>query len=342
MPNYADADLVTAQARLLGEFESSETRFRDPVTHKKFIENREIMFPSHNVLRTREDRPIDAKFFNRTARALGVGGRTANHVGVKGDSSTLTPSWTPYDDKFFWSLKQADNSVYTLQEQLNNEIINSTANFAEGLETAAIDFLFNNRSGVNIATSEGTFNAVQDSFEITQASNGDRAIQITKGVMKENKYNSGLTLYCDTVAFNKFAFQANQGTANNQNLSFQFAGVTFVHSIEFGALAGALAAPYTDGFWIAVQDGGVAALDWIPQQNRQGIETKENKYATLLNPVDGLIYAVHSYEARADESANNGSAQDVRTEWEISIDIAHEAAPLTVVGETVMQAFALV
>ena len=342
MPNYIPSDLVTGQAKLLAAFQTSELRFRQPVTFLEYLKNTSIMFPDHKELRTREDRPVTAYYKLRSARSLGTG-RAHNHTGVKGDSGSLTPSWTTFNDKFLISLKQGDNNVFSNQEQFDNELQNVVANFAEGFETQATDHLFNNRSGVNIDTSgEGSFNGVQDAYEITETTNGDRAIQITKTVMHNNKYTGTYTIFCDTVAFNKFEKDANQGTGNSTNLSFQYGGVTFVHSAELAALAGALAAPYVKGFWAAVPTGTIAALPWIPKQNREGVNTKVNQYGTLLNPVDGETYALHSYETRADGSGTNGYTQDVNTEWEASLDIAFENAPLSTANETTIQAFALV
>jgi len=88
--------------------------------------------------------------------------------------------------------------------------------------------------------------------------------------------------------------------------------------------------------------GTFGVLPWIPKQNRMGVETKVNKYASLMNPIDGFSYAVHSYEAVADDTANNGYAQDVVTQYEISIDQSLNKAPLSTASETVFQAFALV
>jgi len=343
MANYDPSDLVKAQGKLIGMFQNSELRYRDPVTFTQILRESDIMFPNYQELRTREDRPIDAYFRTRTSRALGTGGRTHNHTGSKGDTSVLIPSWTTYDDDFSLSLKQGDNNVYSNAEMLANEYENVVANFAEGMETAAVNFLFNGRSGVNVSTAEGTFDAADDVFQITESTNGDRAIQITKGVMHENKYGSRLTVYCDTVAFNKFGYQANQGNANNQNLSFQFGGVNFVHSVELGALAAGLTTPITKGFWITVEEGNVGALPWIPKQNRQGVVVEPiSRYGTLMNPVDGLTYANHTYSIAEDGTATNGYTQDVLTQFELSIDMAFEAAPLTTANETVIQAFGLV
>lgn len=341
MANRTTANLVKAQARLLGAFQSSELRFRFPATYLAIKGMSPIMFPNYSELRTREDRTVETNFASRASRALGTGGRTHNHTGVKSDSTVLTPTWGSYSDTFNMSLKQADNSLYNADEQMFQEVSNIVANFMEGYETAATAYLFNNRSGVNIATAMGTFDAVDDVFEIA-AADEDTSIQITKIAMDANKYVGSMTIFCDSISFAKFEKQAAQGVSNATNLSFQFGGVTFVHSVELGALAAALASGYSKGFWIVVPEGTVATLPWIPMQNRTGVSSKLSDYSNILNPVDGESYALHCYETLADDTANNGYSQDVVTQYEVSQDLSFVKAPLTVASETTIQAFGIV
>jgi hypothetical protein len=340
MATRNSSNLVKAQARLLGAFQSSELRFRFPATYLALKAASPIMFPNYSELRVREDRTVETNFAARSSRSLGSA-RTHNHTGVKGDTATLTPTWASYTDKFNMSLKQADNSLYNADEQMFQEISNVVANFMEGYETAATAYLFNNRSGVNVATAYGSFDSTNDVFEIA-AANEDTAIQITKIAMDANKYVGSMKVFCDSVSYAKFEKQAAQGVSNATNLSFQFNGVTFVHSVGLGALAVALDAGYNKGFWIVVPDGTVATLPWIPVQNRQGVSTKVADFSSLLNPVDGEAYGIHTYEVGADDSANNGYTQDVVTQYEVSQDLAFVKAPLTTAGETTIQAFGIV
>jgi len=341
MANRTTANLLKAQAKLVAAFQSSELRFRYPATYLALKGNSSIMFPNYASLKTREDRAVETNFNKRASRSLGTGGRAHNHTGSKADTSTLTPTWATYSDVFNMSLKQADNSLYNEQEQMNAELMNIVSNFMEGYETAATAYIFANRSGVNNATAEGTFDATDDVFEIAEAKE-TRAIQITKIALDANKYPAGCTIFCDSIAYAKFEYQAAQGASNNTNLSFQFGGVTFVHSVELGALGAGLVSAYAKGFWIVVPTGTVATLPWIPVQNRRGVVTKESEYSSIINPVDGETYAIHSYETRADDSANNGYTQDVVTQYEISQDLAFAKAPLTTASETTILAFAIV
>lgn len=341
MSYQTNSALVNAQAKAAAAFAKNELRYNNPVTFLEFLKSSPIMFPDYKELRTREDRPVEVHYAARAARTL-ASGRTHNHTGAVGSSGVLTPAWATYADKFVNTLKQGDNNVFSLDEMVANDINNVIANFAEGTEQLATDFLFNNRSGVNAATVEGTFNPLQEVFEITESTNGTRAAQITKQVMHLNKYSGNYTIFCDTVSYNKFEYQAFQGSANSANLSFQFMGVNFVHSTEMATLAASLAVPYVTGFWVAVPEGMIGALPWVPKQNRAGVTTSVNEYGTILNPVDGLQYAIHRYEERANGTSLGGHTQDVKKETEMSLDLAFEYAPTTVANSTPIMAFALV
>ena len=343
MANFATAALVKAQAKLIGKFQAGELRYRVPAVHKLFLENTSIMIPDYESLKTRDDRAVETNFFTRTSRALGSG-RSHNHTGAQGDSSTLTPSWTTYNDDFVSLIKEADNKLYSFEELHMSKMENAIANFMEGLETVAHDYLFANRSGVNVATADGTFDATDDTFEITESAAGDNAIAITKMVMDVNKYQgTGFVIVADSIAYRKFWSQMNQGAGNATNTEFQFGDIRIIHDPKLTADAAGLASAYSKGYWIAVPEGSVAALPWIPIQNRQGREFGQiANYGAIINPVDNVQYAVHTYMDGANGSSLGGYTQDVKIETEISLDIAYEHAPLSTASETPLLAFALV
>ena len=342
MANYTPSNKAKAQAMLFDRFKTEALKFRFPATYLKYLEMTEIMIPSHKVLRSREDRTVEAYTNARTARALN-GARSHNHTGDKGDSLVLTPSWAIGQDPFSISLKQGDNNVFTYPEMLLNEFENSFRNHMEGREQEAIDFSFNNRTQVdNTSTTQATWDGTDFVVTIDEATNGNRAPQIAKTVMEENNLHGSYTFFCDSQAYDKFAFDSAQGSGNSTNLSFQYDNITFVRSIGLDTNYGGLAGTYTKGNFIAVPDGTIGYLDWIPKQNREGKVTTEQTYSNIINPIDNLTYALHKYSERSDESASNGETQDELEQFEISNDGAFVSAILTAASETVLKAFALV
>lgn len=343
MANYTLANLVKAQIKLQGEFALNDQRYRVPAVFQLFLNGAEQFFPSYKTLKTSDSRVVETNYFKRTAQALSTAGRSHNHTGVGGDSGVLPLSWVSYTTTFSMTLKQADTSVYSWQEEFNNEIRNKVIDFANGLDTVAGTYLFSNRSGATSGTVNGkaTFVAADDVYLIGGAFK-DEVGTIIKLVADINKYQGQqVDVVCDSLLYSNILKLANQGAGNATNTSFQFAGTTFVHDPQMGARASALNAAYVNGFAIAVPRGHIACADWIPSQNRNGLETTVNMYGSLLNPVDGLQYAVHSYEERADGTSVNGQKQDVVTQTQIGIDLSFNHAPSSVTDETPLMAFAI-
>lgn len=348
MAEFATADLIKYQAIITQKHQAGELRFRTPDVFNSLRRSTEIMIPSHNQIKNAAKRTTgEINFFDRTTRALGTGGEIHNHAGAKGDSSILVPSWTAYDDKFYYSLKQANSSVFSFDQEIMSEMTNLFTNFAEGLESAAASYIHANRSGVNTYTRQGTFNGTNDAFEITVATasvldTGYRIVQIIKSTMQANKWSqNGLVAYCDTIMYDKLEALANQGNSNSTNSGFQFSGVEFIKSVELDALAVALDATYVNGYCVVAEMGTLSVLDWIPVQNRMGVTTSVNKYGTLIDPNTGLSLATHSFEARADESGSGGEPQDVKVENQAFTYVSFNHSPLTTATETPLQAFAL-
>lgn len=343
MANYTLANLVKAQIVMTGEFANNDTRYRKPAIFYLFLQNTSGFFPDAEALRTSEKRAVEANYFKRTATALSTAGRSHNHTGAAGDSGTVAINYTTYSATFSTSLKQADSSIFSFQEQFTNEVRQKFIDFADGLDTVSVNYIFNNRTGVNTAAVKGVFNTTDDAYRITESTFGKQAMTITKVVMDINKYQDRrLAIVCDSIAYTTFLEMAAQGASNATNTTFQFQGTYFVHAPQLTAMAVALNATYTKGFWIAIAEEHIGVLDWIPKQNRTTKETSVNMYGNIINPIDKLKYAAHSYEARFDGTSTNGEKQDVQTQMELSIDLSFNHAPDSVTDSTPMFAFAYV
>ena len=342
MAGKSTANLVKAQAKLIGAFQSSELRYTYPATYLALKAMTPVMFPNYLDLKTREDRAVETNYITRASRSAGSA-RTHNHTGAPQGSSTVTPTWATYSDTFTMSLKQADTNLYSADEQLYNEISNAVANLMESYESAAVAYLVAQRTAAGtVSIADAPFNATYNTF-VVASGNATRAMQITKVAMMANKFPAGYTVFCDSTSYANFEYQAAQGATNSTNLSFQFNGVTFVHSVALGAAAAVINAAYTKGYWIVVPNGTVATLPWIPVQNRNGVETPVGSYSNIINPVDGESYAVHTYMTAASATSVvdvNGYAQDVITQYELSQDISFVKAPSSTSNSSTILGFA--
>lgn len=340
MANLQATNLKVAQARLTGKFAANEMRLISANTYKSIIQNTAIMVPNYLDLRSSESRTIEAALLTRTKRSA-ASARSASHTGSRGDSAVFSPQWTTSAISFSDSLKQYGNNIVGRQEALNNSFENAYLDIIEALEDDAQDFIFAERSGVNVSTGGGgAFDATDDVYNFANAS-VDTVIQKTKTVLEENGYKGRMTVYCDSVAYDLFEYQAFQGSGNATNLSFQKDGVEFVRSIGLESKFAPLAGTYGTGVWIVAPEGSVGALPWVPAENRAGIETRLQSYGTGVSPFDGVSYATHMYEVAEDNDSKNGEVQDETVQYEVSIDMSFFGAPITVTDETSLFAFSL-
>lgn len=328
MANYAESVLSAAQVMLNQRFQSAELRYKPSPILMKLLQNRDFLIPDLQTLRDREDRVTKAYLKNRASRATGSA-RAHNHTGTTAGSTEVSITYTPYTDKFQTSLKRGDNNVFSNAQILAHEMENAFINLYEGIETALVTWLDTNKNQVSAPPSgslkSASFNAVNDVYEIN-ASDANRYWQIVKSVFTQEKYKGMIDMVSDSLSYINGEFYANQGTGNSTNTGFQFSGVDVAESIEVSD------ATYVNGFSFAWPQGLAGILDWIPPVNRRGegdMMSYNGGFGTIIDPMTGLPFAVHGYSQRADTSSANGNVQDVVTEFELSIDLSPQKAPLT-------------
>lgn len=346
---YADTALAKAQAKLIEKFQAPEMRFTDPAVYRLFLQQSPIMFPAYEALRTREDRTLEAGYRQMIGGSVSTG-RSHTHSGNYATSGKLTPSWTTYSFPFAISLKQADNNLYNHDEMNMNSLEGMFKKLVEANEVVATTYLMTNRTHVNGATFTntnddlGVFNGATFVHEIPASTlaglnnfNAMFGSSITT-IMNINKY-TGFSVVCDSIAWAKLNYISAQGQGNANNLSFSLNGITYYHALALNTLAVALG--YTSGFAFAIPDGTIGCLPWIPKQNREGVQTKLQSYSSMINPYDNQLYAIHNYPTAVDGSGTGGYTQDELEQYEGSIDLAFEHAPLSTSGETPIFAFAI-
>ncbi|MBV7531340.1 hypothetical protein [Chitinophaga sp. sic0106] len=332
MPNFSATNLVKAQALLKKRFTEAEMRTKQSAYVTLGQRNLDVLIPSHESLRTRDDRPVEANILARSKRAT-TNSRTYNHTGNRGDSFVLPLVWTTFTDKFSISLKQMDNNVHSFDETLSQQLLNCATNIYEGIETYGIDLLYANRTQINTAATGGSFNAANDAFEIA-ATDKPRFYQLAKSMMRQNNYSGTFDVIASPQTYVDGEFYANQGGGNSTNTNFQFTGLNIVESVDLED------SNYTGGVSLIMPAGSFALLPWIPKQNRNGhgdYNSVLGGYGSIQNPL-GYNYplALHAYAERADTSAQNGNSQDDVMQFELSVDIATVISPLSTATESVV------
>ena len=329
MANYAASVLAEAKLILNDRFSAPEKRLKTAGVIGSFMKNTELAMPNIGDLRTSVSRAEKAYFQNRSKRANG-GARAHDHSGTVGDSTEVALSWTTYSDVAQTSLKRSNNNIFADAELLANEMENMFKNIYEASDDAALAYLATNKTTANAATKNGVFDATNDAFEIATADIA-RFIQHGKSMLRQNHYKGGADLILDPVLFLEAEHYLQQGSGNSANTAYQRQLVDLFEAISLTD------ANYAAGAGYFIPEGTIGVVDWIPSQNRIGsgdFESVLGGYGSVTDPFTGKQFAIHGYSNRADTSGAGGEVQDVVTEWEISVDLSFNKAPLTAAGET--------
>lgn len=338
MANYVASVLAKAQTMLNQRFQAAELRTKPSPILMTLLKNTQFLIPDARILRDREDRSVKAYLKNRAARALS-NARSHNHTGNVADSTEVDITWTAYVDEFSTSLKRADNNVFAAAEIMAHEIENSLANIHEGIETALSTWLDTNKSTYSYADANNTLARASWNAGVYEIAVADESefFEIVKSVFRQNKYSGNqFDMIADSMKASKGNFLVQQGQGNSTNLGWQFQGLNVAESIEI------YDATYAKGLVYAMPIGMTGIIDWIPKQNRQGegdFMSYLGGYGTIIDPMTGLNLALHGYSDRADTSSSNGNVQDVTTQWELSVDLSPQYAPLTQSNETPIYQF---
>lgn len=321
MANFDTSNLLTAQTMVADKYKGQEMRMKPAPVFALLSGNSSILYQGVETLKTRDDRAIEAHLLARTKRSSGSA-RAHDHTGTLDDSAKITLTWTTKTDDFAISLKLLDKSVFDFNQVLANKLEQACMNVLEDKETEAIAYLQAQKatqqpSGLkNVSFNAGT-------LEI-DATKKDRAIQMIKSALRQNYFRGGADIIGDSVFAADAEFIAMQGSGNATNYGFQFGGANIVESVELAD------ASYTNGLAIAMPEGSVGALNWIPKQNRNGwgdYNSSVGGFGTFS--FMGFTFALHGYAGRSDTSGSNGDTQDVTIEFEVSLDTSFNKAPLS-------------
>lgn len=330
MANYADALLAKAQAKIQGNFGEPEKRVKTNGSFTPFARNTRFTLPEIEALRVAKDRPVEVNFLTRSKRTV-TNARTHNHAGTQGDSAKVTLPWETYADVASTSIKLSENLIYTNAEVVANEIENMLKNIAIAVHADSLAFLDTNKTGVNDAIANGTFNGTNDVFEIL-AADKDFYFQYLESMLMQNYYQGNFDAIVDPKKYAQAVYLGNQGVGNATNFGYQLQNAMINQAV------GLADANYANGIGYVIPEGTIGAVDWTEPKNRQGygdIESFVGGFRTIRNPyLNNMVCNLHAYMTRADNSGNGGSTQDVVINWEISADVALVKAPINVADET--------
>lgn len=332
MANYADSVWSAAQYKLNEMMNKPEFKYKPSSALSVFMKNTNFLIPASERERLWGQKPSDQtavtlKTLNKQTISTGSA-RAAAHTGAINDSGTATASYTTYSANFKYSIKQADNNVFALGEEIAAQIRSAAIALHASVETALMSSLDTNRSQVveSATPASGTWDGTNFWFGAAKADE-NYYFQHLQSFMFEQFYTGQYDLINDVGASIKLAQIAQQGQGNATNLGWQIPGFNGVTSTEAFKETG------YDYMSYVIPEGTIGVLPWIPNINRSGFgDTFQNggAYSSIVDPLgSGLTFAVHQYAAGADNQAAAGERQDVDIQVELSVDLAPVYAPMS-------------
>lgn len=340
MANFADTNLLNAQV-ILSEMFNEDFRQKVLPGIGIYTKNTNFIFPDAASVRASEKRTIVTNQFKRATNAV-VNVRNNAHTGPTSDSATTTLSWTTYARNFNTSITKLQDNVLgsadsATAEQISfaQNVMNSILDLHADIETALITHAFTNRTQVNAATENGTFDGVNEKWDVASG-DANFYFQFIKSMMRQNRYQDRLYDVINTetqfaVAEQQFA----QGGGNSTNLNFQFNQLNNFVSTELGTISGDADSS------LIFPERSVGVLNWIPKTFRDGVGMdrsrgdKNQVFTTFPDPiVPEWTWAVHRFETGVDNSGANGNLEDIQVEYEFSIDLSPASAFISVATET--------
>lgn len=343
MPNYALSVLKAGQAKVSGKFQSAEQRRKTPSVMELALRNQTMSIPNANELRKSELRPIEI-YYQKAVAAGSVTAKAALHTGTYGDSGMISLTYITHVETMSLPRKIAQNNILAYQDLFNNLYEEKWKNLRTRHDNSALAFLIANRLQLNAATlnpqilsaAPGLWNETNFALEV-DANKASRFAQKIKSFMAARYFTGTYDVIADLQMTDEFEFQRNQGSGNNQNAAFQFAGMNIATTQDV------ISSAYGNGSVLIMPQGMLAGMYWNDGLNKSGQvnsgDTEVGSLGTIADPFgSGAVADISHYTKRANTSANTtgGSTQDINDEYELSLTIAYALPPLSTAGDSVV------
>jgi hypothetical protein len=324
---FTTSALLNAHALLTEKYQKPEFRHENYNLIRLLLERGRNMFVGTEIdrLKRSDNQTVDTFVLAKRAADL-VTARAHNHtLNAYGDSQKVTLSFSIKGYLYGVSAKLAENNEFTMEQMLTADLEAQTIHNDNVIEALIDTYLSTYKTQSNDANGSfaefGEWDSVNHQWIIPYAAK-DYMFQYIQEIMAINNYDGPLDFMCDNVAWALGKQIREQGSGNATNLGWQMDGLTMVKSARL-ADTGVKAVVY------AAPAGTVGMIDRIPRLNKAGASFKAYDYGSMADPLGtNLLYATHYYEIGA-STASAGATQDVKMEYENSVDVALVKAPLS-------------
>lgn len=331
------SEILKAVAKAEGSFASAEFREGSNAASRMLFGNAESAFSNLKSLKESLVQPTEAILQKRVTDTL-KSNKEAAHAGSFGDSFATPLTYVVSSRDFKVSYKLAENNRFSYQEQLEAGMRNAMLDLRAGLNAYALAQLQAQRTQVIVAGGLLTWDGTNFNYTNSLA-NLERAASRIKSTARKNKYGGALDVLGGQQLVYDMLHNAAQGTANDENLQYQFGGITLAE--DEGIDEATLGA---GGFGYIMPKGHVGMHSWNEPINRTGrgdVNDNEGLFTTIADgEIPGLVYDVHAKRGLADNAATGKTfRQDPTDEYEVTAIYTFSHAMISTEDETPIFAF---
>lgn len=321
-------EILKAVSKVEGSFGDAEFREGTNTTARLLFSNEATVFRNVKALKESVSQPTEAILQQRKVVATTTNKLSA-HSGALGDSFVKAITYINVTRTFKVSYKLAENNQFGYQEQLNVGMLNAMMDARAVINAYGIAQLAALKTQVSAGSGLMAWDGVNFRYE-NAAAKLDKAASNIKAVARKNKYGIALDVVAGQQLASDLLHSAAQGVSNDENLQYQFNGLTMVEEETLDeATLGA------NGFGYIMPKGYVGMTSWNEAINRSGrgdVNANEGLFSTIADPiVPGLMYDIHIKRGLSDNAVTAKTYyQDPTDEYEISAYYAFNHALINV------------
>jgi hypothetical protein len=342
MADYVTSAFLDAQTLITQKYTEHEQREREYPILATGLDNQDYVVD--NVAQIKESAKRDVKGYQFKAMTSDNGTtRSHNFDGSQGDTMEVDLNWNTFSETMGKYMTVGKDNMMNNARILANQISQKQRLIRQRLGKALLQSLHAGRTTVaNAVVRNASFDENIDAFLI---SNPDLFFAYLQSVMQQHDYKGGLDVLVDAVLAPKAKNIAAQGSSNANNMAWQLEGMNVMQHVDLGVNVGTDAFP-NGGMAIALPENSFAYIPWIPSIYREGsgdFASYNGGYTTINDEVfgDKLTYALRGYSLRADGSANGGTTDDMKINFQLSVDVATQIAQLSEAGASPVYEFGL-
>ena len=223
MSYFASSVLATGQALFNQDFLNKGEWRKNDWEILAQVRKGGLTTPSLEALRTSASRTVTAYLPIRTAEgstaAISVG-----HTGSRGDSTSVTPTWSAIVEEFSISEKLSNNNVFTAAEMFASTLNDKVRNILTRSNKALVAAMLADRTYICEDGAHGTFDDSTNYIYELPAAYQDDFYSELRSMANANEHYGNLLVLADTKAYQLAKKVGAQGPANSENLAWSLDG----------------------------------------------------------------------------------------------------------------------